>query len=321
MNKIPDSILTTIEEGQSFLLMAHHKPDGDAVGSTIAFGRGLKAMGKDVDYYLDTPVEEKLDFFSEIQFFNTPLKSHYDVICFLDCSTLEYAHRPDGDITSDEVMVIDHHRSNESFGTVNFVEETAATGELVFRILDNLGVALDPEMIDAIFTSISTDTGSFQFSNVSSDTHIILSRLYELRDNFAPLSKRLHSEKSYNQTKMLGAAIQSLEIMEDGQMALVFLSKEVIEKNGGAINITDDIANVGVNIRGVILAVTVKEKEERVYRVSLRSKTPYPIDVSEFAKRYDGGGHMRAAGFTYEHGLDALKKELVTFFEGHGELE
>ncbi|SEA07211.1 phosphoesterase RecJ domain-containing protein [Eubacterium aggregans] len=316
MNKVPQSILDTIteKENKSFLVLAHRKPDGDAIGSVITLGLLLKAMGKTVDYYIDTPVEDKLDFFPEIACFNQKLKPYYDVVCFLDCSTMDYAYRPEGGITAKVVMVIDHHRSNDHFGQVNFVEETAATGELVFRVAKALDIPLDYQMVEAVYTSISTDTGSFQFSNVTTDTHQILSELYRHRDNFAPLAKRLHSMKSYNQMKLFGRAIDSLELLHQGKIAWVALNQRDIDGYGGEINITDDIANIGVNVAGVILSVTVKERENGLYRVSLRSKTPYAIDVSTFAKAHDGGGHFRAAGLSYTGDLAVLQEEIIAFF-------
>jgi phosphoesterase RecJ-like protein len=314
-NRVPQQVIETINDNQRFLLMAHHKPDGDAVGSVIALGKGLKALGKEVDYYMDTPVEDKLDFFPELAHFNEHLVSDYDALVLLDCSTLEYAHRPEETVTAPVIMVIDHHLSNESFADVNFVETVSATGELVFRILRELDVALDSEMVDAVFTSISTDTGSFQFSNVTAQTHEILSALYTYKDNFTVLSKRLHSIKTYDQMKLLGEAISALELLDDRQIAWVPISWEAISTFGGSINITDDIANVGMNIKGVILAVTIKGQGSDDYRVSLRSKTPYPIDVSIFARKYGGGGHFRAAGFSYHGDLEALKAEIAAFFE------
>lgn len=315
MKKVPTEILDCIKENQSFLILVHNKPDGDAIGSAIALGKGLKALGKNVDYYIETPLEDKLQFFSESRYFEDELQDEYDVVAFLDCSTMEYAFKPVPMADARTTVVIDHHATNQGYGDINFLEITAATAELVFRILDALGVELDPEMVEAVFTGISTDTGSFQFSNVTADTHQILSRLYEKRDNFAVLSKRLHSEKNYAQMKLYGKAVDSLQLYEDNTLAWIFLSYADICKYGGPVQITDDVANIGMNIIGVQLSATVKEVECGIYRVSLRSKTPFKIDVSLIARKYGGGGHMRAAGFTFKGDLKALKKELIELIE------
>ncbi|MEG0378062.1 MAG: bifunctional oligoribonuclease/PAP phosphatase NrnA [Eubacterium sp.] len=321
MKKTPAKILDCIKENQHFLVLVHNKPDGDAIGSAIAFGKGLKSMGKDVDYHIETPIEDKLQFFSETRYFDQELNDFYDIIVLLDCSTLDFAFSPDPPVQSRYKMVIDHHKSNVSYGDYNFVEITSATAELVFRVLKDLNVKLDDEMVEAIFTGISTDTGSFQFSNVTADTHEILSELYKLRPNFAVLSKKLHSEKSYSQMKLYGKAVESMRLYENNTLAWILLTYDVISKYGGPLNITDDIANIGMNTIGVQLSATVKEVNNGSYRVSLRSKTPFNIDVSIPAKKYGGGGHMRAAGFSYTGDLDVLKNELIQLIEDQRESE
>ncbi|MDO4288917.1 MAG: bifunctional oligoribonuclease/PAP phosphatase NrnA [Eubacterium sp.] len=315
MKKVPTQLIETLKNNETFLLLAHNKPDGDAIGSVIVLGKTLKAMGKTVDYYIDTPVEEKLRFFSEISYFNEHLAAAYDVIVLLDCSTLDHTYQPKQLPDHKVLAVIDHHKSNEAYGDVNFIEITSATAELVYRIATALEIPLDEEMIDAVFTGISTDTGSFQFSNVTSETHEILSQLYRLKTNFAVLSKRLHSEKSYSQMKLYGKAVESMRLFADNTIAWILLTYEDISKYGGPLNITDDIANIGMNTIGVQLSATLKEVDNGEYRVSLRSKSPFNIDVSELAKAHGGGGHIRAAGFTYSGDLEVLKQELRALIE------
>lgn len=315
MERISDTIIRYLRDHQTFLILIHKKPDGDAVGSAIALGKGLKSIGKDVDYCVDVPLEDKLNFFDEIARFNGPLKDHYDGLVFLDCSTQEYAFTPDPMPAGDKIIVLDHHRSNDAFGDLNHVEETSSTGEIVFRVLKALDITLDDEMVDAVFTSISTDTGSFQFSNVTTDTHRILSELYKYQDNFAPLSKKLHHEKSFAQMKMYGEAIESLTLLDKGRLSWTCLNRDTIDQYGGMINITDDIANIGMNVTGVIISATLKEQEPGHYRVSLRARSPFDIDVSVIAKKYGGGGHQRAAGFDYTGELSDLQDELSRFLE------
>lgn len=309
MKTIPENILNLIDENQSFLILLHQKPDGDAIGSAIALGKGLKQLNKEVDYYIDNPIEERLLFFNEINFFNGQLKEAYDVIIFLDCSTFDFSYRPEILPTRKKTLVIDHHKSNLGYGDINFVEITGATAEIIFRILVTLRVTLDEEMADAVYTGISTDTGSFQFSNVTSDTHQILSELYLIKNNFSPLSKRLHNEKNYNQLKITGEAIHSLELLEAAPIAIMIISYEVLMKYGGSMNISDDVANIGQNIIGNIITALFKEIHPGEYRVSLRSRAP--IDIHKVALKYGGGGHERAAGFSFNGNIEEIKEELI----------
>lgn len=313
MKKIPDLVLDCLKNNHTFLILLHQKPDGDAIGSAVAMGKGLKKLNKTVDYYIDMPLEDKLLFFNEIKCFNQSLKDSYDVIIFLDCSTSSFAFSPAEMPAAKTKLVIDHHKSNAHYGDLNFVEITGATAEIVFRILKGLQVVFDDEMADAIFTGITTDTGSFQFSNVTVDTHLIASELYAIKSNYAHLSKRLHTQKNIDQMKMTGAAIHSLEILDSMPIAMMILDQDTIVKYGGNINITEDVANLGQNTIGVSITALLKEIDAGQYRVSLRAK--YPFDIHEIALKYGGGGHERAAGFNFSGDIDQLKRDLMTVYE------
>lgn len=312
MKKIPDDIINALKENQRFLILAHQKPDGDAIGSVVTMGKGLKKLNKDVDYYIDLPLEDKLNLFPEIKYFNQKLHEDYDLIIYLDCSTEVFAHQPSPLPRYKKKLVIDHHKSNRGYGDLNFIEITGATAEITFHLVKCLGVAIDDEMADATFTGISTDTGSFQFSNVTTDTHLILSELYQIKDNFSSLSKVLHNQKNLQQMKMTGAAIRSLEILDGLPIAFMVLHYDTINHYGGSINIGDDIANIGQNTIGVAMTALLKEIEPGEFRVSLRAT--YPFDIHELALKYNGGGHERAAGFNFSGDLDLLKQELMELY-------
>lgn len=312
MIKIPNDILKVLKEYQRFLLLTHQKPDGDAIGSMITLGKGLKKLNKEVDYYIDLPLEDKLQFFPEIKYFNQKLAKDYDLIIYLDCSTEVFAHQPSQMPSYKKRLVIDHHKSNQGYGDLNLIIITSATAEIIFQIVKSLAVPIDTEMADATFTGISTDTGSFQFSNVTADTHLILSELYQIKDDFSALSKVLHNEKNLQQMKMTGAAIRSLEILDSLPIAFMVLQYETIAHYGGSINIGDDVANIGQNTIGVAMTALAKEIRKGDYRVSLRAR--YPYDIHKLALKYDGGGHERAAGFSYSGDLEVLKEELMEIY-------
>lgn len=308
---VPKDLIKQIENSENILIQAHPKPDGDALGSAIALGRGLKSLGKKVDYYIDTTYEPKLNYLKEIENFNQPLDDHYDSLIIVDCSTAEYSCWPNNKPSYDKLISIDHHKSNEKFGDLNYVEVTGAAGELVYNLLESLDVELDDEIREALFTSLSSDTGSFQFSNTTSQTHKIASKLYEGGQNFAPISKRLHNQKTIQQLNMLKGALDHIKLFNNGEIVFIELPYEVIQENGGIENITDDLANIGMNLDTSKVSVLIKEYEPNVQKISLRSKSPYNIDVSEIAVKYNGGGHYRAAGATYNGSIQELEEKLL----------
>ncbi len=307
---IPNKVLEKIDKAKNILIITHQKPDGDAIGSTVALGKGLKKLGKEVDYYVDQNFEDKLRFFNEIEEFNKDLKDHYDLVLQLDCSTYDFTHHPES-LEYDDLVVIDHHKSNAYDKESNYVKVTAATGELIYELLETLGIELDDEMKEAIFTAISTDTGSFQFSNTQASTFHVAEELFKDGHVFAPVSKRLHKQKSKQQLDMYADAIKAIETLKDGKICVITLPYETIEKNGGDLQITDDIANIGMDLDTAILSVLIKETEPENVRVSVRSKSPYDLDVSKLALEYGGGGHLRAAGFNVKGNPEEIKKEIL----------
>lgn len=303
--------IDTLDKAKSVLILVHQKPDGDAIGSAVAMGKGLKSLGKEVDYYIDSNIEPKVKFFDEINNFNQDLKEHYDVILLLDCSTLDYAFQPEKLPDYEKLAVIDHHKSNENFGDENFVHITGAAAELVYLTLKELEVDLDDEMKTAIFTALSTDTGSFQFSNATDQTFNIAADLHKDGKSYAPISKRLHALKTADQLKLYAEAINSMELLEDGKIAILTLPYDTVKKYGGFANITDDTSNIGVNVDTSMVSALIKEVRPNEFKMSFRSKSPFDIDVSELALKYNGGGHFRASGASFNGSLEELREKLI----------
>ncbi len=308
---VPSDVIKKIKNSNDILLLVHPKPDGDAIGSIVAMGKGLKKLGKNVDYFVDSNIEPKLNIFDEIKYFNKDIQDHYNTVITLDASTPDYVVTPENMPSYEDLVVIDHHKSNEKFGDYNFVEITGACGELVYLILKELGVELDSEMEEALFTALSSDTGSFQFSNTTKQTHEIAAELYHKDTNFAPLSKRLHSLKNKDQLALYAHAINSMKSFDDGEIVFLELPYDVIEEHGGINNLTDDISNIGTNLDSSKVSVLIKEQEPDKFRISIRSKSPYDIDVSKVAVKFGGGGHFRAAGASFEGSIEDLEKKLL----------
>lgn len=311
MKTINENIIDYIKNHQVFLIITHQKPDGDAIGSSVALGKGLKKIGKKINYFIQTPIEQNLNLFNEIQTFNKITYEEYDAVISVDCSTWSHTYRPKLMPKFKKIINIDHHITNEDYGNYNHVENVSANAELIYRLLDQLDIPLDEEMADALYTGISTDTGSFQFSNVTSETHEIAAQLYKYPFSYAELSRKLHHEKSIEQFKMYGVAVQNIKLINHNTISWTLLDYPAIQQYGGDINISDDIANIGVNIKGVDVAITLKEVEKKIYRVSLRANSECALDVSKIAKFYGGGGHDKAAGFTYRSKIEILLNKIV----------
>ncbi len=311
---INESVAKIFKEKNTFLIMAHQKPDGDAVGSAVALGLGLKQLGKNVDYWMDSNIEKRISFFPEVLNFNQQrYESQYEAYVFLDCSSFDYAYKPDKPMEDGIKIVIDHHMTNMGYGDVNHVENTSACGELIYRLLTQLGTSHDDQIAEAIYTAISTDTGGFQYSSVTSDTFEILRQLNNYPNRFALLADKLHRTKSFQEIKIYGKAIDTLTRYANNRLTWIVLDNATISSYGGMVNVGDDVANIGIQIEGTVVAATIKEFNPGEYKISLRSAEPYPVDVSHIADNYGGGGHKRAAGFNYTGDLSDLKEKLIEF--------
>ncbi len=311
MIKIPGELVNHIKNSQNFLLLAHQKPDGDALGSVAALGAGLKSAGKEVDYFIDPVREEVLSFIQESPYFSSDassLKEKYDMILYLDTSSKDYAFEPKKLPECNYTAVIDHHKSNLGFCDFNCVRVTGATGELVYSLLQELDIPLSDAMKDDIFTAITTDTGSFQYGNTVSNTHEVAAALHENGKSFAPLSKKLHSEKTFGQLKLLGAAIHSIQLHDQDRIAIFNISKEDFDKWGGSENVTSDVTNIGIDIPSVEISAFIKETGKDQFKVSVRAKSTSRADASKVALQYGGGGHKGAAGFS----INGNKEEVVS---------
>jgi phosphoesterase RecJ-like protein len=305
-----DNIIKIINEKNNFLLTTHQNPDGDAIGSISALGLFLKQLGKNVDYFVQTPISREANLLNEISNFNNRIIEGYDAVFTVDCSSRSYVYAPEYYYDIKPRIVIDHHATNEYYGDINYVGECSAAAELVYLLGQKLDIVFTPEMAEAIFLGITSDTGSFKYTNVTSQTHKIVSELYEVvgsSEPFAYISYKVHKETSYQLLKVLSLALDTLELFCDNKVSMMVVTKDIIDNNGGVVG--DDVVNYGINIENVEVAFLVKEYNNQKYKISIRSRGK--IDVKDIAYEFSGGGHAAAAGFTYKGDIEELKKSLI----------
>lgn len=311
MNKI----VTAIKENATFLISTHKSPDGDALGSSIALGLGLKKIGKEVVYAFEKPGGGKFSFLNELNEINgSYIDKSFDVGIFLDSS--------DPDHLFDSSLMercrlrinIDHHVSNEGYCHLNYVDVNAsATGEAVYELLLNLETDIDEEIALALYTAIVSDTGNFKYSNVTYKTHEIASKLYKFPNRYWEISRKLFDETTFEKVQLIGYALGKISLAKDGRVALIHLSYEDLKKFSDDADM-EGVINYARDIRGVEVAVMIKETSKDIFKVSFRANTNF--DVSKIAVYYGGGGHSKAAGCTirdmkFEDVLEDIKSHIV----------
>ena len=306
-----EQIKELIQKAKSILILTHENPDGDAVGSSLGFMNGLKKLD---DKKVDVLIPEVNDMYSFLPGFDEikqeALAEDYDLCIALDSSDLERLGKGKELFEKIEnTIVIDHHITNQNFGDVNYVNAVASsTCQNIIIILAALDISINKEMATCIYSGILTDTGGFRY-NVQPETFEFAGMLLETGIDLARIYKRLFDETTIARTKLLGRALNNLEILEDGKVAFTYVTGNDMEELNNKDGDQENIVNYGRNIAGVEVSVFVREKDGK-YKVSLRSNEY--VDVSSIAAMFSGGGHVKAAGFEISGTLDDAKKTIIS---------
>jgi phosphoesterase RecJ-like protein len=205
---------------------------------------------------------------------------------------------------------IDHHQTNSEFAIHNYVDSnSSAVGEIIYELIKMLEQKFDTEIATCLYVAIAADTGGFRFSNTTSITHKIVADLIGFGVNVSEISQQVFDSVTLGKVKLLGEAINSMELFEKGKLVCFTLSDEAIKKTGAKDEDCGGIINTGININGAEVAILLRVKQNREIKVNFRSKNY--VDVSAIANMYSGGGHKRAAGCTVEGNLDDIKKKII----------
>ena len=307
-----DKALDMIAKAENILVLAHQSPDGDAVGSMVAIGLGLKQMGKNVDYSAGQNRYNLENIIEEMQCFDKNIKEHYDLAVVVDSSTVDYIHNNEYIARCDNVLIFDHHDTNMGYGNVNVLfPNAAACGEIIYDFLVYANVNITKEIAQAVFVAIVTDTGNFVYSNTTANCHKIVADIYEKYDDFYVIAEYLKL-KPLNSIKMLSIGLNALHLYHNGR----FIVSTLLYKDGFGPELdknTDSLTDIIRYAYGVDVAVIARQIGEDMFKCSMRSSED-KYDVSKFSQMQGGGGHTKAAGFNYEGKIEDLLKLLEDYF-------
>ena len=282
-----------IEEGDDFLLTTHVNSDADGLGACMAWAHLLKGLGKRADIGLPEPPAGQCSFLAGwdgVRHFADLDLGRYRCAIVTDCPSLDRIGPVRPKLSPDiRLLNIDHHQGNECFGAVNIVEEVSSTCELLYHLAIGLGCEVDAVAAAQLYAGILFDTGGFRFSLTTATTFEVAADLVRRGARLDDIAEGVFGNKSLGSVKQRGQAIESLVLRLGGRVAVLHLDREAM----GAGE-PDEVVNYGLMIRGVEVAVLLKERAPGCYRISLRSRDK--IDVSQVAGTFGGGGHARAAG-------------------------
>ncbi len=307
-------IVKAFKKHDDYLLSTHISPDGDGIGSELALGFGLKKLGKKVAIANSDPFPANYEFLpcNGILKNREEIKNTYGVAVSLECPSLNRVGKLKKNfLKSGMIMNLDHHMSNDYFGDYNYVDEgAAAVGEQVFDILVGLGVKLDLNIATCLYTSLLTDTGSFSYSNTTRRTHEIVIELMKYGVNPSDVNQNVYEVSSLGKIKLLGKALNSLQVDDKYGIAWTVLTKEAFAKTGTTYSDSEGVINYARSIKGINVAISFTEISGGKVKISFRSKRD-EVDVNKIALFFNGGGHKRASGALQEGTLKEVKESVL----------
>ena len=291
------SILDAIERNHSFLVTTHENPDGDAVGSSLGLASFLRNAGKDVTIHFKDPVPDLYRFLPLAgEVLATVPERPYDVCFVLDVGEFRRAGAAITSCTTIGTFInIDHHITRDLFGAINYIDcAAAATGVLIYRVIKASGQILDHDTALCLYTALLTDTGSFRYSNANPEAFAVAGELISVGLNAWYVTERLYESQPAERLKLLTEALNTLVISPRGDVASLVVTQEMYERTGATAELTDGFVNYPRSIRGVEVAIFLREIEPDYFKVGFRSKGK--ISVAALAELFGGGGHHNAAG-------------------------
>ena len=310
MNSLQE-IAKHLQTCRSVLVTAHLAPDGDSIGSTVAMGFALEKLGCKVTMFSIDGVPERYRFLAgteKIIGHSLP-ETVFDCVLALDCADHLRLFPIWEQIKNNFIINVDHHSTNELFGQLNYIDhKAAATGELVFALLQELNIPLDSVIAESLYVAISTDTGSFKFESTTPQTHIIASKLLAAGVNPGLITPRLFDLRSVAALQILKRALCSLKISADGKIAWMVLRKEDMQEAAATGDDLDGVVNYAKNIEGVDVGVLFREQEDGTVKIGFRSQN---ADVAKIASKFGGGGHLRASGCSLSSNLEEAVEIII----------
>ena len=316
------SVADALRRHERFLLTTHENPDGDALGSLLATKLALEQLGKDTALYLagDAPLPAEYSF---MLLDDVPRRLPPDaaerVLVALDCAN-ESRLGPDPEVLQQSPLVvnIDHHHDNTRFGDVNLIDAHASsTGELLRDVLREAGVELTPDIAEALYIALVTDTGRFQYTNTTPKALRLAAELVEAGADLHRIFQGVYESVQFAKLKLLARALERAQIYEGGRVVVSYLVRGDFHDVGAAEPYSEGIIDYLRAVEGADMAVLIREPPRHAgptRRVSLRSSTD-EIDVSAIARASgDGGGHRQAAGFSSEQSVEEITEFVVREF-------
>lgn len=290
-----NKILEMINSADSIAIIAHDDEDADAVGSCNAMRYALYTLRKAAVCIFSGTLEHRLSFMDEGYLTFEESDETYDLCICLDCADISRLGRRKSIFeNAKSTIVIDHHITNTGFADVNIIDANApATGEILYTLFSEIGIEINTDIARNLYAAISSDSGSFKYSNVRSKTFSIASELIKYDIDYAGIARKLYDTETMAMMRFKGYLMSNIKEYFGGKVTLVCVSNDILQQYNIDEKDTGDIVNIPRMVEGCQIAVSIREYNNRI-KISFRSNGKY--DVAKISAKIGGGGHTMAAG-------------------------
>jgi bifunctional oligoribonuclease and PAP phosphatase NrnA len=301
-------VVACIAARKRFLVTSHARPDGDAVGSALACRVILRSLGKQADVVLSDRIPyiyRSLPGADHVVQTGA-VNGNYEAAIILECDSL--ARTGLEGLDSQFIINIDHHLSGKRFGHINWIDpEACATAEMIYRLGQEAGAAITPEIATCLYTAVMTDTGSFRFAGTTERSFELARELVRCGADPVCCAQNVYFANPTSKMRLLGAALSTLR--REGNLVWMHITRAQIDLCGAFDEDAEGLVNYAISVVGVQVAAFFREMPDKRFRVSLRSKGG--VNVAEIAEQFGGGGHHNASGCSLEGPLAAATERVL----------
>ncbi len=284
--------MINLKNYKKIAVISHANPDCDALGSLLGVFFVLKHANIEVSAVNVGPLPARFSFLDGFDLIKNSIEDDIDLLISLDCGKFSRLgiKKPEC-----EILNIDHHVSNEQYGTTNIIDAKAPSASVVaFEFLLNSGFFIPKEAANCFYAALLADSGRFCYDNVNQKTFEIAAKLAEFGANPPLIGKFLTQKQSFAQVKLQAIVFNQIKIFEDQKLAVICVSNDDLKNANATIFDADGFADKARALDGIEVGICIRELDDKL-RVSLRSK--YIIDTTLIASLWGGGGHYHASGF------------------------
>lgn len=291
-----------------FHILLHAYPDGDTIGSGFALCQALRSLGKKANVICSHKIPKAYSYITDEY---TPQDFEPQTFIAVDVADLHLIGK-DGDSYRNKILLcIDHHAINQKYAKYSIVDPSAAANcEIIVKVIGAMGVKLDRKMAACIYTGISTDTGCFKYTNTTASSHRIAADMMEKGIDTAEINRIMFDTKSRSRFEIERMILDTMEFYFEGRAAVITITEEMKRLSGTSDGDLEGITSLPRQVEGVLIGITLRQKDEHTYKVSVRSHAP--VDAAELCGKFNGGGHVRAAGCTLTGTLDEVKAKILS---------